>query len=124
MNLSINDNRVNDLRITQEEFDESSSELFSLDFSPRFIDGKAYSIIFNISLAHPENIRVDLIFESFFDTDEDMDDKFKGSPFISVNSPAIAYPFLRAYVASTLLASGYAPAMLPTINFTTFSKKD
>ncbi|NWK80324.1 protein-export chaperone SecB [Aquitalea sp. LB_tupeE] len=39
------------------------------------------------------------------------------SGFANVNSPAIAYPFLRASIATILLNAGYEPPLLPAVNF-------
>ncbi|WP_110389187.1 protein-export chaperone SecB [Rivihabitans pingtungensis] len=37
--------------------------------------------------------------------------------FFHVNAPAIAYPFMRAFIATVLLNAGYEPPMLPAVNF-------
>ncbi len=52
-----------------------------------------------------------------FTTSEDIDDEFKKSNFPKVNAPAIAYPYLRAFISQFLLLSGYNPQILPTFNF-------
>ncbi|RQM76325.1 hypothetical protein EHZ47_09115 [Aeromonas jandaei] len=66
---------------------------------------------------HREGIEFTMMYRAQFITDDVITDEFKESPFVFVNSPAIAYPFLRAYVSNVLLMSGYEPMMLPTINF-------
>lgn len=38
--------------------------------------------------------------------------------FINVNAPAIAYPYLRAFVSNIILQAGMAPIILPPVNFT------
>ena len=48
---------------------------------------------------------------------DNIDKNLLENPFLHVNAPAIAYPFLRAYIANLLLISGYDPLMLPSINF-------
>ena len=53
---------------------------------------------------------------------EDIDEKFKESNFPIINAPAIAYPFLRAFVSNFFVSSGYYPILLPTYNFTKFKK--
>jgi len=55
-----------------------------------------------------------------FLADDDIDEEFKESHFVKVNAPAIAYPFLRAYIGNFTLNSGFSPIILPTINFTKF----
>ncbi|MQR01651.1 protein-export chaperone SecB [Glaciimonas soli] len=48
----------------------------------------------------------------FIVTDETLQDTF-----MQVNAPAIAYPFLRAFVATVCTNSGLNPLMLPPVNF-------
>lgn len=44
--------------------------------------------------------------------------EFKDSNFPKVNAPAIAYPFIRAFVNNFFINAGYDPVLLPTYNFT------
>lgn len=44
--------------------------------------------------------------------------------FAKINAPAIAYPFLRAYIANFFISSGYNALMLPTINFQAMAEKE
>ncbi|WP_224964775.1 protein-export chaperone SecB [Acinetobacter guillouiae] len=53
-----------------------------------------------------------------FASDVEITQQFKESHFPSVNAPAIAYPFLRAFVNNFFINSGYNPVLLPTYNFT------
>ncbi|WP_221410812.1 protein-export chaperone SecB [Aeromonas jandaei] len=97
--------------------DKCNGEL-SFGFTPEFYDdSKAYDIVFNMKFNHREGIEFTMMYRAQFITDDVITDEFKESPFVFVNSPAIAYPFLRAYVSNVLLMSGYEPMMLPTINF-------
>jgi len=59
-----------------------------------------------------------------FETDEEITEEFKNSHFPKINAPAIAYPYLRAYVSNLTLQSGVTPVMLPTINFVKFENPD
>ena len=59
-----------------------------------------------------------------FITDEQITEEFKHSHFPKINAPAIAYPYLRAYVSNLTLQSGVTPVMLPTINFVKFENPD
>lgn len=82
---------------------------------------KSFAIIFDLSIAIKDKL-LNIIFVSEFETDEDITDKFRNNHFCSINAPAIAYPYLRAYVSNFLLSSGYKPLILPTINFQKLSK--
>ena len=68
------------------------------------------------------NLDIKAMFD--FLTDEEISEEFKQSHFPRINAPAIAYPYLRAYVSNLTLQSGVNPAMLPTINFVKFENPD
>lgn len=38
--------------------------------------------------------------------------------FVHVSVPAIAYPYLRAFISNIVLQSGMAPIIIPPVNFT------
>lgn len=46
-----------------------------------------------------------------------VNDELMQVPFIQVNAPAIAYPFLRAYVSTICVNSGVPSVLLPPVNF-------
>jgi preprotein translocase subunit SecB len=52
-----------------------------------------------------------------FNTEEDIDDVFKGSHFALANAPAVAYPYLRAYVTQFSVLSGFEPHILEVRSF-------
>jgi preprotein translocase subunit SecB len=89
---------------------------FTKDISNNFV------IDFNLKLKIEKNHVLIIQYVSQFETSEDIKDKDQKSHFFSVNAPAIAYPFLRAYVSNFLLSSGYEPLILPTINFVKLSQ--
>ncbi|MDM1346522.1 protein-export chaperone SecB [Myroides marinus] len=53
-----------------------------------------------------------------FSTSNPINNDFKESAFVTVNSPAIVFPFLRAYINTITTNSGISPLILPSINFT------
>ena len=57
-----------------------------------------------------------------FGLDEDITEEFKVSDFPKINAPAIAFPYLRAFISNVTLQSGFNPVMLPSINFVEFAK--
>ena len=105
---------------TKERREENS---FGLKFKKVFNSKNNYSfrIIFFLTI---EDKKFDLNIEAMFnfETDEEITEEFKKSNFPRINAPAIAYPYLRAYVSNLTLQSGVDPAMLPTINFVNFGK--
>lgn len=58
----------------------------------------------------------------FFETDDIITDEFKNSTFPVINAPAIAFPYLRSFLSTITMQSGYPPVMLPSINFVEFAK--
>ena len=59
----------------------------------------------------------------FFNTSDKINQKFKDSKFIIINAPAIAFPFMRSFVATVTLNAGYSPAILPSVNFLELKKR-
>lgn len=90
---------------------------------------KDFFILFDISLMEKDKVEDDseglfsIKFLSHFECDKDIDDRFKKSDFPIVNAPAIAYPFVRAFVNNYFINAGYDPVLLPTYNFVRFKDK-
>lgn len=120
MKIRIVNSRATRLDVHTIETEETKREPFEFSFSPKIdaTEEKTYFIVFNLSIVHRDQFRFSVTYESKFSTDDEITEDFTKSKFISINSPAIAYPFLRAYVANIMLISGFDPMMLPTINFT------
>lgn len=113
-----------DRQLSRESISENDDlgefkETLKFAFDPEFLDEnpREYNILFKLSFEYQAGVAFNVEFLSTFQTDGDISEDFKNSPFVFVNSPAIAYPFLRAFVSNILLMSGYQPLMLPTINF-------
>ncbi|NOQ64945.1 MAG: preprotein translocase subunit SecB [Methyloprofundus sp.] len=118
-----------DTQVFQLNFDATSQEEninlrdFDISFSPVFSKSNSneFVIIFKLSLNN-EEFSLLLEYAARFSVDAEIDEEFKTSHFVKVNAPAIAYPFLRAYISNLTLNSGFLPIILPTINFTKFNK--
>ena len=81
-------------------------------------DDKAYALEFEIQLTNVEPMfSLYIKATAHFSTTEVIDEEFKKSPFLDINSPAIVFPFIRAYIANLTLSSGYNPIVLPSYNF-------
>ena len=96
-----------------------------LDVKPVFdeSESKGFGIVFHIGLnSKPKDFKMKITAVAHFSTTEDIDDDFKNSMFVSVNAPAIAFPFVRAFISNLTLNSGYDPVILPSFNFVKFSK--
>lgn len=103
-------------------FEEDDDFDFRLDFSAHRPDNEgvknSFAIAFKaIILCPSESVQCSVIFLAQFKTSEDFEDDYLKSKFALINAPAIGYPFLRAFIANTLVNAGYETIMLPTINF-------
>jgi preprotein translocase subunit SecB len=124
MNIQFIDTKVTQLNlaaISQENLEDTDD--FKFSFSPAFseLELNEFLIIFNISLKIENEFVLSVEYVARFFVDADIDETFKESNFVKINAPAIAYPFLRAYISNLTLSSGFPPIVLPTINFTKFS---
>lgn len=52
-----------------------------------------------------------------FSTPDEISNEERKSPFFEINAPAIAFPFVRAFISNLTLSSGYDPVVLPSFNF-------
>jgi preprotein translocase subunit SecB len=123
MNIRLISSRVEDLSLYKSdnegrEMEFSVSTAFSEEVHNSFL------IIFNLKLEADDKHTLSVQYLSQFETDEDITDEKMESKFFSINAPAIAYPFLRAFVANFLLSSGFEPKILPTINFVKLSSEN
>lgn len=125
MKIRIVDSEVISLSILPcGEIKPEENMAFSFDAVFSEHNSNIYHIIFHVEINHKNGFEYKIDFKSQFNVVSDsIDEDFKVSHFINVNSPAIAYPFLRAYVANLMLISGHDPMMLPTINFQALAEK-
>ncbi|NOQ35243.1 MAG: preprotein translocase subunit SecB [Methylococcaceae bacterium] len=123
MNITFIDTKVLQLNLIKipEESEEVTDNL-DFSFSPAFSELKLdeFLIIFKLSLT-VDSSRLSIEYAARFSVDGEIDNEFKESHFVKINAPAIAYPFLRAYISNLTLNSGLSPVVLPTVNFTKFS---
>lgn len=107
---------------TQDKQDNDVELKYAAAYSEE--DSKFFSILFDFSVKVEANdMLLVLKFVANFSCETDINNEFKQSDFVSVNAPAIAYPYLRAFVSQFLLLAGYKPIVLPAINFVTLNKQ-
>lgn len=83
---------------------------------------KSFLIAFKIKLLSAEfQLGLTMVFK--FIADCEITDEFMNGTFPKINAPAIAFPYVRAYISNLTLQSGYTAIMLPSINFVELSKK-
>ncbi|MEZ5537959.1 MAG: protein-export chaperone SecB [Thiolinea sp.] len=85
-------------------------------------DSKRFLIVFEFIMSLGDTFSLEVTYLAEFEADEPVDEE-RDNKLLTVNAPAIAYPFLRAYIATVLLNSGLPPVMLPTFNFVEFARQ-
>ena len=104
--------------------DNDSFDLESGNFFSDNKDDNTFGVAFKLNI---NDRSFDLIIEAFFNfeiVDEKMTEDFKLSSFPKINAPAIAFPYLRAFVSNLTLQSGLEPVILPSINFVQLANND
>lgn len=90
----------------------SIASLFSDD------DKNDFAVVFEMQLeSESGKFKLKLKAIAHFSTPDEIDTDFRNSPFIEVNAPAIAFPFVRTFISNLTLNSGYDPIVLPSFNF-------
>lgn len=118
MNIQLVNTRVESLDM-KFSADGMAEDNFSLSYANGFSedDDKLFIIKFDVSLESTHGYLISLRYIAEFTSNESIGDGFRDSPFLVVNAPAIAYPYLRSFLSVLTLSSGYTPVFLPTINF-------
>lgn len=99
-----------------------NSLAFNYDVSFPEDNQRQFIITFDFHLFSEGKFKLILVHDFFFETDTDLDDNFKNGHFPKVNAPAIAYPYLRAFVSTLLLNAGLEAINLPAVNFVELGK--
>lgn len=124
MNIQLKEWKIIKIKYTLFKKNEKrEGNYFDLDFKREFYKNhRSFAIRF---YTHIEDENFDLELESIFHftTDENITEEFKESYFTKINAPAIAYPYLRAYISNLTLQSNGDPVILPTINFVAFHRR-
>ena len=127
ISLQLQGSRVERLLLNKDiELESSKSNVKSLSVFTKFpnsdSESRDFLVTFEIVLSLSQGYLLEIEHSSIFTSNVNLDKKFQESNFPKVNAPAIAYPFLRTFIANFLLYSGYEPIILPSINFTKFKK--
>ena len=109
MNIQLKEWKIIKVKYTLFKKNEKrEGNYFDLDFKREFYKNhRSFAIRF---YTHIEDENFDLELESIF-------------YFTKINAPAIAYPYLRAYISNLTLQSNGDPVILPTINFVAFHRR-
>ncbi|HID8434784.1 TPA: hypothetical protein ACXIJW_002338 [Serratia marcescens] len=124
MQLRLASNRVKELHIIPSaEKDKDSNKIKFGYESVQVVDKKNdFLLTFDFQLISDRGFELSLKHEFTFETDRELDDIFWSGSFHKINAPAIAYPYLRAFVSTILLNAGLEAVTLPSVNFVELSK--
>jgi preprotein translocase subunit SecB len=116
MNIRLVKSFVDDLSLlkTNEPLNEIKFSLVTVFLEESL---NTFLIIFDLKVQVGSERVLTVKYISEFEADQDISEGERSLHFFSINAPAIAFPFLRAYIANFMLSSGFDPMFLPTINF-------
>jgi preprotein translocase subunit SecB len=60
---------------------------------------------------------IELNSHSKFETESEIEEDYLNDGMVTVNAPAIVFPFIRAFINTVSTNAGYNPIILPAINF-------
>jgi preprotein translocase subunit SecB len=125
MDLRIEENKVTALELRPVEGFSSSNLRLNLDYKAFYDveDATLFSILFKIRLEHANQVFIKCEHITKFKCSEPINDAFKTGDFPKINAPAIAFPFLRSFIATLILNAGYPPCWLPSINFVSLNEQ-
>lgn len=117
MNLQLKSWRVFEFQISEKQKDVESGH-FDLDYSTYEHDEneKEFIVTFELNIVD-ERYKFHLIISYLFEADDIVTDEFINGEFANQNAPAIAFPYVRAYISNVTLQSGFHPVILPSVNF-------
>jgi preprotein translocase subunit SecB len=104
-------------------FDKSLTDAVSMElkYVIKFIekDDNSFIIEFKTVLINEEaSFKMKATLLALFKTELPIDEEFINSPFVQMNAPAIALPFLRSFISTISVNAGYNPIIIPSINLT------
>lgn len=123
MNLQLANWRVYEFQITEKEEIDPNDGQFNLDYTTYAGEKENdFFVKFEMNIVDPRYTFY-LVIAYRFTTDEKVTDEFLKGKFANQNAPAIAFPYVRAYISNVTLQSGFHPVILPSVNFVRLYKK-
>lgn len=84
-----------------------------------FTKTKSFELTLDVRVTEKESHEEELVrilCSAIFEFDDEVKDKESISSYFLVNAPAIAFPYVRSYIASLTVQSGKQALLLPTYN--------
>lgn len=126
-NWFVNELKIQSKQISKQKYDkakeEKDNDQFSFSYGSIVQDGgNTFQIGFKVIVNNPRFLlNLEMIYN--FTTDEVLSSAFSDSDFIKINAPAIAFPYLRSFISTVTLQSGYQCVILPSVNFVSLAKQ-
>lgn len=92
---------------------------FNLKFTSAFSadEAKKFIIKFDVTLTSDKGVSISLEYIGLFETEVEITEGFQQGKFVTINAPAIIFPYLRSFLTTFSVNAGLPPIILPTINF-------
>ncbi len=105
-------------KLTLEHLDDGTAKE-GLRIGSSFDPGQLrdFAVVFDLKARLKNHGFLSLEYLAVFNTDEEISDEFKASHLARANAPAVAYPYLRAFVSQFCTLSGFEPFTLPIRSF-------
>lgn len=129
MQLRLEHNIVQKLNIERLEYDLVDNIEEDIPFQLRHHvaysdkNDQKFAVFFYVNFIFKQ-LKFDVEYHSLFITDSEINEDFRNSHFPTKNAAAIAFPFLRSFIATVTLNAGFEPIILPSINFFNEGNKD
>ncbi|MCC7467226.1 MAG: protein-export chaperone SecB [Saprospiraceae bacterium] len=123
MKFKLNDIQYVDITYQTKTSDKNiTSELsttLNLSFISTELPSNRFDILFEVELKSKKTKLFKLKIKALahFEASEKITESFSTSPLARINAPAIAFPYIRAFISNLTLNAGYNPVLLPTFNF-------
>jgi preprotein translocase subunit SecB len=99
-------------------------KIYSIDEPKSEEEKKIFIVEFDAKVNNtPKTILFSTKFRVIFKSQNNITKEYLESPGIRINSPAIAFPFLRGFISTVSVNAGYPPILLPSINFVRLNAK-
>ncbi|MBL4560672.1 MAG: preprotein translocase subunit SecB [Bacteroidales bacterium] len=124
MKIQLEGWKVQSLDFKMKDEHKKGNDSFQLKVGQLFPNDnkRTFVILFDIALeSNVFNLNFEAAFS--FSVENDITEEFISSNFPKINAPAIAFPYIRAYISNLTLQSGFKPVILPSINFVKLSKE-
>jgi len=95
----------------EDNFNLKYTSAFSADELKKFI------VKFDVNLTSDNGVSISLEYGGLFETEVEITEEFQQEKFVTINAPAIIFPYLRSFVTTFTVNAGLQPIILPTINF-------